>query len=172
MSTFSSSYLEELFELSQNGLFSMNKIEWWLLKYSEVFLELEKSEQSLYFNWLAGVKTSPSLRKEKLLFIDTYRALETISKFHRNEDYLKDEVRSYNSLRHPEKVKEWLEKNETIGSEIYACFLLDYLDYSNDAKHLNVFVKDLGERSIFVDRKDFENTLLFLDIFNNLYWKN
>jgi len=149
----------------------MNTIEWWLLKYSEVFLELEKREQSLYYNWLAGVKTNPSLGKHQLLFIDTYRALETVSEFHRNEAYFEDQLKAYKT-HYPVEVKEWVLKNEKIGSEIYACFLLDYLDYSEDAEHLNVYVKDLGERSIFIKRSDFKYTLAFLDIFNNLYWSD
>lgn len=49
---------------------------------------------------------------------------------------------------------------------------MDYLDYdeNNEEEHLKLFLLELSELEIYIDRQDFKNTIDFLEIFIELYW--
>ena len=51
-------------------------------------------------------------------------------------------------------------------------FLIDYHDYNPNPFHLKVIDKSLLGYNVFVDRKDFENTITFLEIFTELFWND
>ncbi len=70
------------------------------------------------------------------------------------------------------ELKHWVAKNEDLGAEKYVCFLMDYLDYdeNNEEEHLKLFLLELSELEIYIDRQDFKNTIDFLEIFIELYW--
>lgn len=105
-------------------------------------------------------------------FLNLYDALNTITQLHRKEKYFEEEITNYMRIKNsPIELKKWVEKNEYIGSKEYVTFILDYLDYSENAYHLSVFVIDQKRLEICIDRQYFKSTIKFIDIFNKLFWE-
>jgi hypothetical protein len=169
--------IEGLKSLSNDSIFKISKIEWWLLKHETLYKQTKKINdyKNLYeindriVRLPDNIGNSTSDEK----FIDVYESLDVLTKLHRNEDYLKQEMAIYNMIKdEPLKVKHWLKKNEKLGAEDYVTFLIDYLDYDpNDNEyHLKVFFLKNDKLEVYVDRQDFKYTIEFLEVFNALYW--
>ncbi|WP_282136019.1 hypothetical protein [Seonamhaeicola maritimus] len=172
-----SRYINELQSLSSDSIFSIAQIEWWLLKHEGDYHKAKHINDSKYLYEIEGriVRLPDSFgnptNEEK--FIDVYKRLNDLTQLHRNESYFKQEMAIYHNLKDkPEKVKQWLEKNERFGADTYVTFLIDYLDYDiNDEEyHLKVFFLNNEELDVYVNREDFKYTLEFLQKFNELYW--
>ena len=156
-------------------VFKISKIEWWLLKYSEFY---KRTSDFVYSQHLFKMDDGSTVRLPPLgeptdqeKFLDLYKALDTICGFHRNEKYFEQELTEYKKIKDSQSgLKNWIAKNENLGAEKYVCFLVDYLDYSENTEHLNVYVHSSKNLEIYIDRQDFRNTIEFLEIFNELYW--
>jgi len=154
---------------------SITKVEWWLLKYSDFY---KKTSDFVYSQHLFKMDDGSTVRLPPLgeptdqeKFLDLYKALDTICGFHRNEKYFEQELTEYKKIKDSQSgLKNWIAKNENLGAEKYVCFLVDYLDYSENTEHLNVYVHSSKNLEIYIDRQDFRNTIEFLEIFNELYW--
>jgi len=168
--------LENLLKLSDNNVFKISKVEWWLLKYADFY---KKSYDFVYSQHLFKMDDGSTVRlpqfgqpTDQEKFLDLYKALDTICEFHRNEKYFKQELTEYQKIQDSQSdLKNWIAKNEDLVAEKYVCFLVDYLDYSENAEHLNIYVHTSKEIEIYIDRQDFRNTIEFLEIFNELYWE-
>jgi hypothetical protein len=165
--------LEEFNNLQNNGLYSIAKIEWWLLKYWDYYKELKDdwvckgNECCMY----AVGHCTCIPKSEEQVFIDLYEKLDELSRYHRREDYAKKELESYNLIRSDQiKLKEWVRRNELIGADECFEFLINYLDYCTNPIHLKVWDKSLVGYDIFVDRSDFKNLIEFMEIFSDLFW--
>jgi hypothetical protein len=154
----------------------MDKIYWWLLKYQETYAYLNEEEQSKYVTELkdGSVVRLPPLQKanEDQIFLCIYEALNFLSDFHRNEEYFRKELMRYKLISEVDILclKNWVADNEKIGADDYACFLLDYLDYSDTPEHLNIFLLYANDLNFYVNKEDFKYTLDFLEVFQDLYW--
>lgn len=154
----------------------ISQVEWWLLKYSDVY---KKTSDFVYSQHLFKMDDGSIVRlppfgepTDQDKFLDLYKALDTICEFHRNEKYFEKELTEYQKIKDSQSdLKNWIAKNEDLGAEKYVCFLVDYLDYSEKAEHLNIYVHTSKELEIYIDRQDFRNTIEFLEIFNELYWE-
>lgn len=168
--------LKEINILTQTVPNSMNKIEWWLLKYSDQFIEIENVKHSYELDAGFVVKRPLFLEvTENQTFLGLFNALNNLSNFHRFENYFKEQMSDYKNIKSSQVgLKEWLSKNEELGSDKFVCFLIDYLDYDLDDKveHLKVYVHEAINLDVYVDRADFKNTIEFLEAFNELYWTN
>ncbi|WP_418637842.1 hypothetical protein [Winogradskyella sp.] len=155
---------------------SIAKVEWWLLKYSDFY---KKTSDIVYNQHFFTTDDGSVIRLPPLgeptdqeKFLDLYQALDTICEFHRNEKYFEQELTEYKKIKDSQSdLKKWIAKNEDLGTEKYVCFLVDYLDYSENAKHLSVYVHSSKNLEIYIDQQDFKNTIEFLEIFNELYWE-
>ena len=171
-------FLEELLQLNKNKIFSINRIEWWLLKYSNFYrqvLDFIESEKEIFeLGHRSNVRLPPlkeATSNSEKKFLILYEALDTVSEFHRYEKYFQQEILKYHKIKYSKSdLKNWVAKNETLGTEKYVCFLIDYLDYSENPVHLNIYLNTLNELNIYIDRQEFKNTIDFLEIFNELYW--
>lgn len=162
--------------LTENQPNSMNKIEWWLLKYSDFYKKNTDFETNQH---LTTMENSSTLRlpifkeptdQEQFLYL--YKALNTISDFHRNEKYFENELIEYHKINSSQAdLEKWVAKNKNLVTKKYVCFLIDYLDYSENAEHLNIFVHSSKELNIYINCQDFKNTIEFLEIFNQLYYQ-
>lgn len=156
----------------------MDKIHWWLLKHHEIYTVLNEEEQGKDVTELKnGIRVRlPSFQtpNENQVFLCIYEALDTLSGFHRNEEYFRRELVRYKSISESQSlfIKKWVADNEKIGADDYACFLLDYLDYSDTPEHLNVFFLYAKDLDFYVNKRDFRYTLQFLEIFNKHYWED
>lgn len=156
---------------------SINKVEWWLLKYKDKFKQIRKIEDSKNLH-IAKDGTILRLPMSFELnpndkFLTLYKALDELTEFHNFEEYFGKQMKEYSKIKSTQsELNEWLSKNEKLGADKFVCFLIDYLDYDEDDKveHLNIFVHSATEMKIFVDREDFKNTILFLETFNEIYW--
>ena len=128
----------------------MEKIEWWLLKYSIIQRE---THDSIYSQHKFELEDGSFIRlppfgkiSEQEVFLDLYEALDVVSKFHRYEEYFEQQMVLYSEIRNsPSDLKDWIANNEILGANKYSCFLLDYLDYDEDEKvvNLNIYVHSL-----------------------------
>ena len=154
----------------------ITQVEWWLLKYSDFY---KKTSDFVYSQHLFKMDDGSIVRlppfgepTDQDKFLDLYNALDTICEFHRNEKYFEQELTEYQKIKDSQSdLKNWITKNEDLGAEKYVCFLVDYLDYSENAEHLNIYAHTSKELEIYIDRQDFRNTIKFLEIFNELYWE-
>jgi hypothetical protein len=141
------------FEFFKNKTtFNIQEIEWWLLKYSDIF----KSE------------------KENAEFYELYTHLDELTVYHRFEKYANEQLNEFEKIsKNQENIKYWLIKNEKIASQDLACFLIDYLDYSeNETDNINLLAyrNEKNKIEIFVNRRDFENLIEFKELFDELYY--
>lgn len=154
----------------------MDRIHWWLLKYKEAYHFLDEEEQSRYATELKDgfVVRLPlfTMPTEGQIFLCVYEALDILSDFHRNEEYFQRELMRYKSISESDllSIKKWIRDNEKIGAGDYARFLIDYLDYSDTPKHLNIFFLYAKKLNFYVNKGDFSSTLEFLELFQNFYW--
>lgn len=162
--------LESLSEETRN--YSIEKIEWWLLKNREIYKYCEK--QHISKSCFHDMGCSCSMNSEESKFISFYDKLNVITEFHRLEEYAKNELIVYKEINHNESsIKNWLIKNEKIASEYLACFFIEYLDYSeneNENYHLLAYKNVEKKFEIFIQRNDFENLIEYKELFDELYY--
>lgn len=168
-------FIEPIDYFKNKEVLSMDKIEWWLLKYSELYGSTSKEFYNRFKKTLADgteVRLPPiCITFDEEYFLDLYRSLESISNRHRKEDYFEKEIASYRKRKDSiAEIRKWLEKNENIGSKEFVDFTSMYLDYSDHPHHLFIYIRMLPKLEIMVNRNDFKNTIHFLDIFNKLFW--
>lgn len=162
--------------LTENQPNSMNKIEWWLLKYSDFYKKITDSETNQHLTKIKNGSTLslPTFKEptDQEKFLDLYKALDTISEFYRNEKYFENELIEYHKINNSKAdLKKLVAKNKNLVTKNYTCFLIDYLDYSENTEHLNIFVHSSKELNIYINCQDFKNTIEFLEIFNQLYYQ-
>ena len=103
--------------------------------------------------------------KQEEIFIEFYNEIEEIVNYHQSESNFTIRMNAYRKAKKSkDKLEEWFVKNEGIGSLCYASFLVDYLDYSDNPKHLILNVENIDGDKIFVDRECFKNTVDFLEL--------
>lgn len=156
---------------------SINKIEWWLLKYYDHYKISHKAEYEKYrFTNHDGSKVRlPRFEKEtnNQKFMELYEKLDELSSFHKFEDYFVKQMLDFNKIgSNITKVQDWLEKNEALGKDKFVCFLMDYFDEEDEENtgYLKISLKLEKAYNIYVDSADFKNTVEFLKTFNELYW--
>jgi hypothetical protein len=165
--------IKEFKSIQNKGLFSIAKIEWWLLKYWELYKDLKDdcmcrgNECCMYA--IGHCTWTP--KSEEQVFIDLYEKLDEFSRYHRREDYAKKELESYNLIRSDQiKLKEWVRRNELIGADECFEFLIVYHDYCENPINLKVLDNKLLGYEVFVDRNDFISLIEFMEIFSDLFW--
>lgn len=101
-----------------------------------------------------------------------YNSLSNLNDIFKLEGYFLKEISKLESLNGViHKIQEWVQVNQETGLR-HQSFLIDYLDYSIDAYHLNLIVrKQQSSFKIIIDRKSFRNTIKYLEIFNYYYWE-
>lgn len=169
-------YLDD-FIITNSKIYSVEYINAWLNNYSEKY---KKEHDFFYKQYLYKLKDGSVVRlppsdkiTEQEKFFDLYEALDTVSKFHRDEEYFKKQIVLYNSIREsPSLLKGWITKNQEFGTNKYITFLIDYLDYDEHEKikDLNIYVPSLKNVDIYVARQEFKYTIEFIETFNELYW--
>lgn len=163
------------------SLFSIQEIEWWLLKYSDLYKECKdtydaKHSDPIFRNDDGSVIRLPSMGNPSYIekVLDLYEALDTLTEYHKDEQYFEQELVEYQKIKSSKpNLKKWVAKNESLGADKYICFLIEYLDYDKDGQeeHLKVSVYTSKEIEIYINRQDFKNTIDFLEIFNELFWR-
>lgn len=167
---------KSLKDFYKTEILPISKVRLWLKEYERTYNYsklIERAENTFFSNGETIYLPSLSEPTEEEQIIEIYEAFKKLSNFHKNEEYYKKEFLKYETIKNKDtKVKEWLNANEEkYETEDYLFFLIDYLDYDKKNKeyHLKISLLKNTNLNLFVDRKDFINTINFLEIFNTLY---
>lgn len=165
--------LNEFKSLQENNVFSMLKVEWWLMKYDDYYKQLST-------DWycpnkgcamIVGGNCFCKSKSDEYKFLELFKSLDVLSQYQRKEEYFKEELECYYTVKDdPIKLKELVIKNEEIGLEGWWDFLLGYLNYCDNAVLLRAFEKSFLGYDVFIDNNDFKYNIEFLDLFNDLFW--
>lgn len=156
-----------------NNLNSISQIDRWIYnnqinyKYcKEINLKINSCFHDM------GCACSMNSEEEKFSFL--YEELSKISETHKLESYAKEELKTYEVIKgNNTEIKNWLIKNEKFASEELACFLIDYLDYSENEEeiyHLSAYRNVEQKFEIFIQRNDFKNLIRYKELFDELYY--
>lgn len=153
-------------------VFKIKEIEFWLFKNSENFKEIKSfcicnSEND-------GLPCICEINNNEAVFLSIFRSLDELTEYHKLEKFAREQLLEFKKIsENQRKIKYWLIKNEKIASQDLACFLIDYLDYSeNEEDNINLLVyRDVNHKiEIFVNRQDFENLIEYKELFDELYY--
>lgn len=170
-------FSQVLKSLTIDGIISMPKIEWWLLKYHDDYKKIKEEDSKHFMHLIDGkwvrLPDYFDARTPKEKFLEIYDALIEISEFHRNEDYFRNEIAIYKRIEnHTKKLIKWLTKNEEIYLNEYYMFSMDYFGDEDEMENeINLKLKLSNGNPIYVDRNDFINTLMFTHLCNKFYWE-
>jgi len=167
--------LNELLNLKQNDLYSIAKIEWWLLKYEDYYNDLK----SYWYcpnprcNHRILDNCQCKNKHDEFYFLNMYKELDKFSLHHRNEHFLKNELEMYNEFKdNPQEIRNWIIKNEEIGTNSVYDFQFYYFNRFQLDAYLKVSSYKFPDYAVFIDTKDFESSIEFLKIFKKLYWED
>ncbi len=158
--------LEELKDLKENGFHTIPKIHWWLLKYNDLYKYCKE-------NWNNGscfgeLACSHTLGSEEDKFRDFYESLEEVADLHKKEAYFKEQMQVLEKVRdHSLALMKWLLHNEKLGVEDFLIFWIEWLEEDNV---VNPNITNFPNIEMKILAKEFESTIQFLEVFNELYW--
>lgn len=165
--------INELILLGNNNILSIAKIEWWLLKNKEYYKYCRENNIKIN-SCFHEIGCACSMNSVEAKFSFLYEELSKISEKHKLESYAKEELKTYEVIKvNNIEIKNWLIKNEKMAGEELACFLIDYLDYSeneNEIYHLLAYRNVEQKLEIFIQRNDFENVIEYKELFDELYY--
>jgi len=165
------SAINELNAYSDENIYSIEKINFWLIENIELY-EYSK------LNWNNGscygeLPCSHTLNNDKCTFMSIYESLKKVVDLQDSNVFFKKELEVYQSIKtNKTLLGNWIKQNEALVLSQFSSFELDYLDYSIDAHHLKIFILKFNEFDIYVNRMHFESTIAFLEIFNKLFCDN
>lgn len=174
------SSIENLKSLAKNGVHSIAQIEWWLLKYEELYQSVDKSYRTLCAICV-DEENNGGMRhcicypiycpksEEKEKFIVVYESLGKLTQVHKNEASCKNALDDY---KESSNEKQWIESYYDLNNK-FPTLYYDYFDYGNgddidkDLYLCEIYKSDL---EIYVDKKDFYHTVKFYDLFHHLFY--
>lgn len=168
--------IQELFDLRIGDLLTIEKVEWWLSKYEDYYKYCYSNRRyHMSYDKLFPLCTcSDCLNKPENDYCWFYGRLECIAQFHSLEKYCKIELLLYDRYKESkEALRNWVIRNEKIGSKELACFIIDYLDYSefeSEIEHLMVSPFLNNDLVFYIERFGFKNLIEFKNVFDKLYY--
>ena len=163
--------------LADNGIYSVARIEWWLLKFEDLFQSVSSSYTTLcnkcvndekvgvmrscVFNLTYCPKTD-----EKWEFIQLYESFDKLTQIHKNEILCNHTLSEYSKL----PLSLWANSYIFLGERLQT-FYWDYLDYGKeDDLDKNLFISEViyPDLHIYVDKDDFQNIRQFIELFYNV----
>ncbi len=192
---FESRHILSLFDTK--SLFGIDEIKEWLDENWERYIYVKDNWECDFCPTGQMVGCYCSEPEIEFMFTLVYEVLDEMLRYHRREKYFKDELSEYHRIKNSRAdLKIWTAKHEKLVAEEYVAFEYEYLDYDyDDRKNAdlrvfgpNKFVLDLipniigsqlgGEKGnrkigfeIYINRNDFKYTFEFIEVFNDLYWK-
>ena len=168
-------YIEDYEKLNNEPIMSLDKIEWWLLKYSDAYAEimLYFKEKNVNYDpkFVVYTEYQDRIMSPFTEFIYYFNFMDEISLSAKKEAFFKKELREYRQIMHcRHKTTEWLAKNEKVGLGFFPHFIWEYYLYFDEGGKLWIGDQwyDIG---FLVDWNRFCFTLYFYKVFNELFWK-
>jgi len=165
----------DLKSLMDGLILPIEKMEWWLLKYLDLYNLTKNNYIRHYYKREDGstgsVPDDNPLNDELFRFKSLFEALNDVGKFYKLEGYFKKENNNYNRVSSSStEVKKWVAKNEKLGAGTWELYLfsIESLDNIDDKDEICVYNKSNWE--IYVDKETFKHTIEFFDVFVELFW--
>ena len=168
-------YIYDFELLNDTPYISMDKIEWWLLKYSDFYSDITTyyKDNNIIYSPDAVAEPQPHLAVINVLnpFLDFYHIINEVSEYARRETYFEEEIKKYHRIKvSKDESKKWLLKNLKFGLGPYPQFIADANVFRDQEKGL--LVMDVEHDVMFnLDWDDFGFTLEFIKIFEELFFE-
>ncbi|OBQ56927.1 hypothetical protein JJL45_02590 [Tamlana sp. s12] len=166
--------LEEFKSLQSHGIYSIDKVEWWLLKHETHYKNLKGYWYCPNPDCLHRIiqHCSCKTKHDEFKFLELFEALDKLSNYRKSENYAKQELIKYHTISHDEKlVAKWLEENDKVGEACFF-FLFEHQGYDSNPVHLLVVRESLLGYRVYVDSNDFKGLIEFMEIFIDLKYKD
>jgi len=158
--------------LGVNNLYPIDKINWWLLKYEELYTYCKANwNQGSMFGDLPDLNTATSLPYQ---FFEFWQDMEVIAEEAKCEPICQQALEDYQLIKDDAvKLKAWMVKHYALGIETLKTFMLDHLDYEGcqEDSNLIVFNSTFPALEIFVDRHSFLSTIEFIALYHDLFFR-
>jgi len=150
--------------LSENDIYPISKIEWWLLKY-----EADYQDVKSIINAIPNDFTLPRISKKyhtEYQFIDLFERLQEVSICHRNETYFKEQLALYDEVKNNvSELNNWLATHYLGAGEQQSKFGALFFDNRELTDYnFNIYLPISLKLSIVVDATEFQYSLQFLNI--------
>jgi len=160
-------YLNDFERLIDTPFMSLDKIEWWLLKYADFHSEITTyyRDNNISYSPNSDLEAHPlyPLIINLHAFLDFYHFLNEITEYTRREAYFKEEIKEYQRLKaSQDDPKEWLFKNLKFGLGPHPQFIADANAFGNDEM---IVIHEQHDVVFYLDSKDFSAVLEFIEIF-------
>lgn len=152
--------------------FSIDEIEWLLLKYSNA-QEYLLRECGCYKEHYK-VNCDCDRDEEEQIFLKIFNRLDSLSIYHKCEQEAKEQVKNYSKIKgSKKKSRKWFLENESLAFEKLSQFIANFIDYKDgkQCKNLLAYRNSKEEIEIFVKGKNFEYIVDFLEIVHSDFIK-
>lgn len=181
MKTNISSAFNELKELGNKFIYSIDQVSWWLLKYGDLFKDVSKAHNQLCdicLGWQAenlpiNCLSKPDYcnkKQEYQEFIKFYSELDVVTEIHKLEEKCNmafDEYLTLNCI--DEDLRNWVVKHYDIYYKIGGYFYNFLFFNSKDVKTLHIAEAPDESFGVTIREEDFKNSLKFYDVYDDLY---
>ncbi len=166
-------YLNDFESLIDIPYMSLDKIEWWLLKYADFHSEITTyyRDNNISYSPNSDLEVHPlyPIIINLHSFLDFYHLINEISEYARREAYFKEEIKEYHRIKDAHhKSKEWLIKNLKFGLGPYPQFIADANAFGNEEM---IVINEQHDVIFYLLRDDFGFTLEFIEIFEELFFE-
>ncbi|MDX1718715.1 MAG: hypothetical protein R3353_01015 [Salegentibacter mishustinae] len=160
--------LLELENLEKDGFYNIPNITWWMLSFEDL-------AQYCRENWMndscfGDLPYSCVLDSPENKFRGLHEDLKEVIELHEYESYFKKELVELKVVRddYP-ALMQWLKKNEKLGTEDFILFWIEWLE--EDHSYVKPFIPELEKHDIRFKAEEWENTIRFCEVFNELYYQ-
>lgn len=159
-------YVQKLKALSVDGVYTMEKIEWWLAEYEEYYYQIKDGWFCRRCKTQIGLPCICEIKSEEYIFIELCEHLDHAKHCHRKENYFKQEIEKYHSIKdNGVELKKWLLNNMDLKSNKYYSGF-SYLHDLNNNPFISLYIPSLKDWFIYVERKDFKYNIEFSKLFS------
>lgn len=158
--------ITELKSLRTNEIYSIARINWWLLKYYELYKYCKENWNNC--SCFGELPCSHTMGSDMDKFRDFYESLEEVADLHKKEPYFQEQMQVFDKIRDESLAHmKWLLQNEKLGVEDFLIFWIEWLE---EEDVVNPGINLFTNIEVKFSAKEFESTIQFLEVFNELYW--
>jgi hypothetical protein len=166
-------FFKELENLSENGFYTKDRIEWWLLKYNEDYKHYYNDKETRPGMKITYRADASSHRKESIdllnkinVFLDTYEVLLEVLECYKNEIFYKGQIEYYNKVKEDDlELSSWLQTHLFDEGEMQTNFNILFQNTSKESGYEFIIRYPFSlPVSIKLNESDFCYTLQLLSL--------
>tara|TARA_R100000935_G_scaffold58869_1_gene98827 strand:+ start:10040 stop:10564 length:525 start_codon:yes stop_codon:yes gene_type:complete len=148
--------------LSIENIYTIDKINWWLLKYYELYKYCKENWNNC--SCFGELPCSHTFNSEENKFIDFYQELDEISQLHKLNSECGEEILKLQEFKKERKlIDSWLRKNEELYNNLLIEFWLDTEIIDN---YILLYFSNYKDLEIKIDQTEFKDVIEFLELFS------